>query len=242
VFGCACYSLLRPYTKHKLEFRSKQCVFLGYSSNQKGYRCLDPASNRIYISRHVIFDEHTFPAKDKAYLTASTEDSPHPPGTTLLPIDFYSINAALDRNSHSTFADTLSHPSTPSNTSASTHTQPNLNSSSLSATETISPAFCPNDSTGSALDESSILESVHLHSAEESPRPEPNHLPLSLEESYAPTPHITTRSQTGHSKPKDFSDFHLYHSRHTTKHPWKAMIATSPPELATFSKAISDPN
>ncbi len=60
-FGCACFPLLRPYSKHKLLHRSSECVFLGYASNSKGYLCLDPNTSRLYVSRHVIFDETTFP-------------------------------------------------------------------------------------------------------------------------------------------------------------------------------------
>jgi len=61
VFGCACWPNLRPYNAHKLAFRSIQCVFLGYSTLHKGYKCLDLDSGRIYISRDVIFDEDVFP-------------------------------------------------------------------------------------------------------------------------------------------------------------------------------------
>ncbi|KAE8669454.1 WAT1-related protein [Hibiscus syriacus] len=60
VFGCACFPLLRPFNQHKLDFRSKQCVFLGYSPSYKGYKCLDE-NGRIFISRHVVFDEEVFP-------------------------------------------------------------------------------------------------------------------------------------------------------------------------------------
>ncbi|KAL6347793.1 hypothetical protein AAG906_026322 [Vitis piasezkii] len=63
-FGCACFPLLRPYATHKLMFRSKRCIFLGYSSHQNGYRCLDPVTQKVLISRHVVFNENTFPAKD----------------------------------------------------------------------------------------------------------------------------------------------------------------------------------
>jgi hypothetical protein len=60
-FGCACWPYLRPYNSHKLQFRSKQCVFLGYSDLHKEYKCFDVSSSRIYISRDVIFDEEVFP-------------------------------------------------------------------------------------------------------------------------------------------------------------------------------------
>ena len=39
-------------------------MFLGYSTDHKGYRCLDLYTNRIIISRHVIFDETVFPFAD----------------------------------------------------------------------------------------------------------------------------------------------------------------------------------
>jgi hypothetical protein len=61
IFGCACWPHLRPYNKHKLSFRSKPCVFIGYSSLHKGYKCLDIDTGRVYISRDVIFDEAIFP-------------------------------------------------------------------------------------------------------------------------------------------------------------------------------------
>ena len=60
-FGCACWPHLRPYNTKKLAFHSKQCVFLGYSNQHKGFKCLDPKEGRVYISRDVTFDEHVFP-------------------------------------------------------------------------------------------------------------------------------------------------------------------------------------
>ncbi|KAJ0105509.1 hypothetical protein Patl1_18161 [Pistacia atlantica] len=64
-FGCACYPYLRPYENNKLSFRSKKCLFLGYAAQHKGYRCIDLDSGKIYISRHLVFDENSFPARDK---------------------------------------------------------------------------------------------------------------------------------------------------------------------------------
>jgi hypothetical protein len=60
-FGCVVWPNLRPYNSKKLEFRSKRCVFLGYSNLHKGFKCLDPSASYIYISRDVVFDETVFP-------------------------------------------------------------------------------------------------------------------------------------------------------------------------------------
>ena len=62
VFGCACYPHLRPYSSHKLDHRTKECIFIGYSTSSKGYLCLDPSSHHLCTSRHVLFNETKFPS------------------------------------------------------------------------------------------------------------------------------------------------------------------------------------
>uniref|UniRef100_A0A2N9FQC6 Retroviral polymerase SH3-like domain-containing protein n=1 Tax=Fagus sylvatica TaxID=28930 RepID=A0A2N9FQC6_FAGSY len=54
----ACFVLLQPHEHNKLEPRSRLCCFLGYGETQKGYRCYDPITHRLRISRHVVFWEH----------------------------------------------------------------------------------------------------------------------------------------------------------------------------------------
>jgi hypothetical protein len=71
VFGST-WLHLRPYNATKLSCCSMQCVFLGYSSMHKGYKCLYIPTNRVYISRDVVFDERVFPF-------ASTHDKPTTP-------------------------------------------------------------------------------------------------------------------------------------------------------------------
>ncbi|KAK1432520.1 hypothetical protein QVD17_09417 [Tagetes erecta] len=84
VYGCRVFPYLRDYAKHKLEPRSLPCIFIGYSSSHKGFRCLDPATNRVFISRHARFNESLFPFKDshvsmdlhQLLVTTFCEDTP----------------------------------------------------------------------------------------------------------------------------------------------------------------------
>lgn len=78
-FGCVCFPWLRPYNKHKLEFMSRPCVFIGYSLNHLGYRCLDLDIGYVFLSRHVIFNEQVFPFKNVWSTTlASAQESTNP--------------------------------------------------------------------------------------------------------------------------------------------------------------------
>ncbi|KAI5406543.1 hypothetical protein KIW84_053034 [Lathyrus oleraceus] len=62
-FGYACYPCLKPYNRHRLQFHITICVFLGYNNSHKGYKCLN-SHGRIFISRHMAFNEEHFPFHD----------------------------------------------------------------------------------------------------------------------------------------------------------------------------------
>jgi hypothetical protein len=55
-----CFAVHLVDNTRKLQFRSKQCVFLGYSNLHKWYKCLDPTKGRVYTSWDVVFDERVF--------------------------------------------------------------------------------------------------------------------------------------------------------------------------------------
>ncbi|KAG8503528.1 hypothetical protein CXB51_001530 [Gossypium anomalum] len=59
VLECCCFPCLSPFLRHKLDFQSQPCTFLGYSSQHKRYHCLTP-DGKIIISHHVVFYEHRF--------------------------------------------------------------------------------------------------------------------------------------------------------------------------------------
>ena len=59
IFGCTCYVRdTRPFFT-KLDPKALQCVFLGYSRLQKGYRCFSPDLNKYLVSTDVVFSEDT---------------------------------------------------------------------------------------------------------------------------------------------------------------------------------------
>ncbi|GJS91360.1 retrovirus-related pol polyprotein from transposon TNT 1-94 [Tanacetum coccineum] len=81
VFGCLCFPHLRPYNRHKMDFRSTPCVFLGYSPSHHGYRCLDISTERLYIARH------SSNGQPSPVSTTSIPTPPPPPITLQRPVN-----------------------------------------------------------------------------------------------------------------------------------------------------------
>ena len=57
IFGLVSFIHIPKQSRDKLDTRALRCVFLGYSSNQKGYKCYQPPIKRSYITTDVTFFE-----------------------------------------------------------------------------------------------------------------------------------------------------------------------------------------
>ncbi|KAM2852430.1 hypothetical protein PS2_028426 [Malus domestica] len=57
VFGSVCYTLIPYQLRHKLEKSSNKGVFVGYGTSEKGHRVYNVLTQKIILSRDVIFDE-----------------------------------------------------------------------------------------------------------------------------------------------------------------------------------------
>ncbi|MCO5578651.1 hypothetical protein L7F22_032495 [Adiantum nelumboides] len=59
VFGCLAYAHIPQQLRGKLDDTAVKCIIVGYNSGSKGYRLYNPATNKIFESRDVIFAKIT---------------------------------------------------------------------------------------------------------------------------------------------------------------------------------------
>ncbi len=57
VFGCIAYVHVPDEKRLKLDPKAGKCIFIGYSLEQKGYRCFNLSTRKLQVSRDVVFYE-----------------------------------------------------------------------------------------------------------------------------------------------------------------------------------------
>ena len=66
IFWCIVFVHIHSHLRSKLDPKAIKCIFLGYSSIQKGYRCYSPITRKFYLSLDVTFfeDQAYYPKSD----------------------------------------------------------------------------------------------------------------------------------------------------------------------------------
>jgi hypothetical protein len=216
-------------------YRSLKCIFIDYSSNYQGYRCLDPSTKRVYLSHHVVFDEGTFPAQDW------TPSSLQPAAAA-----FVKTQGNLSPTFNQPFLP-FSHDFTatatlPTLQPHSPHSTPSASPKSITSATTLAPT---SESDYPSLEPKLPSPSIMKPPAQTS-SPLPDVPPATTTFQPAepiPSHPMTIRSKAGITQPKKFSGFKLYSS---TKHPLLALPSTTMQPLPTppsrFSQALKSPH
>ncbi|RVW93973.1 Retrovirus-related Pol polyprotein from transposon TNT 1-94 [Vitis vinifera] len=78
VFGCTAFVHIHKSQRSKLDPTATKCISLGYSPNQKGYKCYSPTTKKFYTSMDVTFFENQ-PFYPKTAIQGRTGKAEKPP-------------------------------------------------------------------------------------------------------------------------------------------------------------------
>lgn len=222
VFGCLSYALVPQHQRGKLDDKAVRCIFVGYSSESKGYRLYHPGTQKILTSRDVTFaEEQTF---DWSTLRRQPEIYSHDVFELLLPQEGGSVatntNLPLDVDIVGPVADAIQ----PQNQLGAAGIQP--------ATNVIDPTGAAHDLVQSQADLPQP-SSEHMAVPEVSRRV-PRWLLDTLRESHIDVPLPTrTRSRRAHGMS---IDYHACEGTYSEDEP------TQVDEPVSFEEAAEDPN
>jgi len=230
IFGGACYPLLRPYNSHKLMFKSKRCIFLGYGSHNTGYRCFDPFTRKIFITWPVVFNETSFLAKVEV-----TASSPIPISAIGIPPIVPFTEIFPSSHVSPTVIPALCTIPLVSNGSVNDNTiDPFLSPTALASLTTPHAPAHPCHASSASLPVECLPDMHDTLPAQSSPA-SPTLIPTSSLNSHL----IATRAKIGSLKPKSFPD---YTALYSTKHPLIALTSIlQSVEPSYYTKAVLKP-
>ena len=59
IFGSIAYMHVPKEKQRKLDAKSEKCILVGYSDEQKEYKCYNPRTKEVRVNRDVVFDDST---------------------------------------------------------------------------------------------------------------------------------------------------------------------------------------
>ncbi|GKD27808.1 ribonuclease H-like domain-containing protein [Tanacetum coccineum] len=211
VFGCICYPHID--VSHKLEPRSTPCIFLGYPVNHRGYWCLDLASNKIIILRHVKFDEDVFPFGNVTSSNKPTYDFLLPPIQTTTNV---LTNEPFVQHMDKPNNPITPHPITPPTSPPQPDTPPSHSSTPIPPQPDTSPSYSSTPILNLAQTQSHA-QTVDSHTP----------IPINNSSQTMPTHPMVTRAKAGIFKPLERMNCH---------------VTTTSPLLRSHVHSLYDPN
>ena len=86
IFDAITYIHIPDEKRHKIDPKSEKCILVWYSLEPKGYKCFNPSTKKVRVSRDVVFDESpswytddlapTNPVETEFDIDAEEEDRP----------------------------------------------------------------------------------------------------------------------------------------------------------------------
>ena len=100
IFGFTAYVHIPIEERSKLDSKSKKCIFLGFEKGVKGYKLWDTMTQKVVISRDVVFNEKSmikdFRKEKESQEKGSSSDS----NRSVVQVELDEVEFQLEKEPH----------------------------------------------------------------------------------------------------------------------------------------------